>query len=105
MPLFNAEREEIERLKARIEAERNLLGQQVAELVPVSRKAVLISSTVWGLRKYWPLLRPVALGLVQRAVARTGKGRALTIVALVGGGYAAWRMTLSALRKRNRELS
>ncbi|MGE9296370.1 MAG: hypothetical protein ACQKBV_08815 [Puniceicoccales bacterium] len=88
---FRAEKEEIAAVKARIAAEREILGREIALILPNAKKAAVVGGTAFALKKAAPILRPLAFGLLQRSLAKRGKFHLLKMVGLTALGFGAWR--------------
>lgn len=91
--MFNIRHQEqrISELKTRIGAEREAARRQIRMLVPQVRRAAVVGSFAWGVRKALPLLQPLAISLAGRGLGKTAIGGLAKTMGLAAVAVGVWR--------------
>jgi len=96
MPGLSNEEPEIAALRARIASQRQMLARDAAAVWPDAKKAALMGGTAFLARKAAPFIRPIALGMLQRTIAKRGKFGLIKILGIAAVGLGAVKLLSGA---------
>lgn len=81
----------ISAVRARVSTERATAASQLRIIVPQTRKAALVGTLAWGVRKALPVVQPLLSIVVRKRAGKALSGGLIQVLSIGALAFGVWR--------------